>query len=219
MALGPNMTQGSAHLANSSRRDRRAPALPGGASLPAAHRATSDRDGSLSSGAMTSVLSFPFCCVFFAKPSSTSRVRLGSSAILACAWCDRVGSSCGLLLQLYRRWRPPVAATAPLAAITVGVRPCGRPEWERCAAQPSNTWVKTPWISMIGVVGAHRRCSWPPQPQNRIVRLWIAHRSSLIAAVPLHCVARTAGTIIVGKNAVIMLAYSSSLLIAGFAGN
>jgi hypothetical protein len=96
------MTQGSAHLANSSRRDRRAPALPGGASLPAAHRAASDQDGSLSCGARTSVLSSPFCCVFFAEPSSTARVRLGSSAILVCAWCDRVGSSCGLLLQLYR---------------------------------------------------------------------------------------------------------------------
>jgi hypothetical protein len=47
----------------------------------------------------------------------------------------------------------------------------------------------------------------------------IAHRSSFIVAVPLHRVARTTGTIIVGKDAAIMLAYSSSLLISGFAGN
>ena len=70
--------------------------------MPAALRTASDRDGSLSCGAMTSFLSSSFYCVFFAEPSSTARVRLGSSAILARAWCDRVGISCGLLLQLYR---------------------------------------------------------------------------------------------------------------------
>jgi hypothetical protein len=47
----------------------------------------------------------------------------------------------------------------------------------------------------------------------------ITHRSSFIAAVPLHRVAHTTWTIIVGKDATIKLAYYSSLLISGFTEN
>jgi hypothetical protein len=86
MALGPNMTQGSAHLANSSRRDRRAPALPGGASLPAAHRATSDRGGSLSCGSNASV--FPF--------ESELKAALGHVRDLLEICCDYLSGLLGL---------------------------------------------------------------------------------------------------------------------------
>jgi hypothetical protein len=94
------------------------------------------------------------------RPWRIERVRLGSSAILACAWFDRAGSSGGLLLQLYRilasswcRNRIPDDHSRGSA------RPLGRLVRGRCAAQPSNTWVKTPLISVIGAVGAHRRRS------------------------------------------------------------
>jgi hypothetical protein len=219
MALGPNMTQGSAHLANSSRRDRRAPALPGGASLPAAQHAASDRDGSLSCGAMTSVLSSPFYCVFFAEPSSTARVRLGSSVILAWAWCDRVGNSCGLLLQLYR---------ALASSCSRNRTPGGHYRGSETARSAGVREVRRAAIKSVGEdaldlddwgCGCSPKTLVTSSTQNGIVCLWIAHWSSLIAVVPLHCVAHTAGTIIVGKDAAIMLAYSSSLLIAGFAGN
>jgi hypothetical protein len=86
------------------------------------------------------------------RPWRTKRVRLGSSAILSCAWCDRTGSSGGLLLQLYR-----VLACSwcrnhiPDDHYRGSARPCGRPERGRCIAQPSNPWVKTPLISVIGL--------------------------------------------------------------------
>ena len=125
MALGPNVTQGSAHLANSSRRDRRAlRCLVGPPYQPhtALHLIGTGRCH-VGPGRQY----YPLRSV-----ASSSRNRAREDWDTPRSSCARGATESGAVVDSFSsyigRWRPPVAASAPLVAITVGLRPHGRPE-------------------------------------------------------------------------------------------